>query len=88
MRHVLRRLMLGIGAMLLVIGAGVFICGHEAIRWLIAFGEDGEKAKNGVFAALAVGAFIAAIGAGLLGAGIPRNRSRPNALPTQAVPKA
>lgn len=84
MRHVLRRLMLGLGAMLLVIGAGVFFSGHEGVRWLIAFGEESEKSKEAVFGALAAGIFFAAIGAGLLGAAIPRNRPRPGT-PTPAA---
>ncbi|MDX2130727.1 MAG: hypothetical protein SFY69_01585 [Planctomycetota bacterium] len=76
MRYVLRRIMLGLGAMLLVAGIGVVLVGQQILHVIVSFGIEEEKARNGAFAAFGGGIFLAAVGAGLLAAAAPGHRPR------------
>ncbi|GJQ29061.1 MAG: hypothetical protein HBSAPP03_09450 [Phycisphaerae bacterium] len=74
MKSLLRRLALGLGAMLLTAGAGVFLVGHELLQTLISFAEENKEHQENVFKAFGGGVVLAVMGAGLLGAAMPRPR--------------
>lgn len=75
MKRGMRRAALGLGAMLFVLGTGVCILGHEALRVIISFGGEEEKARQGAMMALGAGVVLAAFGAGLFAAAAPGTRA-------------
>lgn len=81
-KSLIRRLMLGLGAMLLVAGVGVFLVGHELLTTMISFAVEDKTQQENVFKAFGGGVFIAAMGAGLMAAAIPTPRAKPPAGPT------
>lgn len=70
----LRRLALGLGAMLTVAGVGVFLIGHELLQTLISFAVEDKTQQENVFKAFGGGVLLAVLGAGLLAAALPRPR--------------
>lgn len=75
MKRGVRRAGLGLGAMLFVLGTGICILGHEALRIIISFGVEEEKTRHGAMMALGAGVVIAAFGAGLFAASAPSTRT-------------
>ena len=75
MKRGMRRAALGLGAMLFMLGTGVCILGHEALRVIISFGVEEEKARQGAMMALGAGVVLAAFGAGLFAAAAPGTRA-------------
>jgi len=76
MRSIVRRLLLGLGMMLLVAGVGIFLIGHELLRMVISFGVEDEAARENVFKAFGGGVVLCALGAGVLAAALPAVRAR------------
>jgi hypothetical protein len=72
MKAFMRRMVIGLGAMLFVVGVGVFIVGHELLRVLISFAVEDQQQRENVIKAFGAGIVLAALGAGLLGVGLPR----------------
>lgn len=76
MKSILRRVALGLGALLVVAGIGSFLYGHEAVRVLLAYPEAADSLKDQAKRAFEGGILLAAVGAGLLGLALPRLREK------------
>jgi hypothetical protein len=79
-KSMVRRVALGLGALLAVTGVGIFLIGHEVLKNLLAYAVDDQaKVKEmgeGAFKAFGGGVFLAALGAGLLAMALPRPRGQ------------
>lgn len=67
-----RRLMLGLGAALLVAGLSSFVFVHELVHVLVSFGEEDPAKRQQALGVFKVGGLAATIGAGLIGIALPR----------------
>lgn len=84
MRYLIRRLLLGFGALLLTAGIGLFLVGHELLHALIAYAVENKEQGENAFKALAAGVVLGALGMGVLAAALPS--PRPRTLPQAEKP--
>ncbi len=82
MRSIFRRVAIGAGSMLIVAGIGLYLVGHDALRYVISFNVEDPAAREKVFGAFGAAVFLAAIGAGILMTALPR--IQPKASPASA----